>query len=141
MTGIVFFRSAAREEICTFYREFFDAETWLSQPDCTVLRYDSLLFGFCDVEGSGGAGTDETAELTEAETTGRSEHTDVDLDGTITFVYDSRAAVDRAYERLGDRARDEPTENEPYEIYNFFADDPEGRTIECQTFLHPIDPP
>ncbi|PSP43548.1 glyoxalase [Halobacteriales archaeon QH_6_64_20] len=121
MTGIVFFRSAAREEICTFYREFFDAETWLSQPDCTVLRYDSFLFGFCDVEGS--------------------EDTDVDRDGTITFVYDSRAAVDRAYERLGDRPRDEPTENEPYEIYNFFADDPEGRTIECQTFLHPIDPP
>jgi uncharacterized glyoxalase superfamily protein PhnB len=121
VTGIVFFRSADREEVCAFYRNRLDAETWLSQPDCTILRYDTLLFGFCDAEKNG--------------------DTDIDRDGTITFVYDSRVAVDRAYERLRDRARDEPTENEPYGIYNFFADDPEGRTIECQTFLHPIDPP
>ena len=120
MTGIVFFRSGERERVCDFYREHVDAETWLEQPGCTILRYDTFLFGFCDAE---------------------SGENDSEGDGTITFVYDTREAVDRAYERLTDHARDEPSKNADYEIYNFFADDPEGRTVECQTFLHPIDPP
>ena len=32
-----------------------------------------------------------------------------------------------------------PKENERYNIYQFFAEDPEGRTLEFQHFLHPID--
>lgn len=135
MTGIVFFRSANRDEVCAFYREYLDAVTWLEQPGCTILRYDTFLFGFCDAAG------DESEDAVSAEgTEGTGSRPSVDRDGTIRFVYDTRADVDRAYERLSGRARDEPAVNEPYEIYNFFADDPEGRTVECQTFLHPIDP-
>jgi len=134
MTGIVFFRSAARERVCEFYRDFLDAETWLEQPGCTILRYDTFLFGFCDADPDGNGDGDE------GDADSDSEHA-VDRDGTITFVYDTREAVDRAYEQLADRARGEPAENEAYEIYNFFARDPEGREIECQTFRHPIDPP
>jgi len=44
------------------------------------------------------------------------------------------------YDRLDDRAHGSPEVNEQYDIYQFFADDPEGRTLEFQTFLHPIDP-
>ena len=30
--------------------------------------------------------------------------------------------------------------NEQYQIYQFFAEDPEGRTLEFQAFLHPVEP-
>lgn len=115
MSGIVFFGTEALESVVEFYVEEVGAERWLEQPDCTILRCDNMLVGFCDRE---------TAET----------------DGTITFVFDSKAGVDEAYERLADRAREEPVENERYEIYQFFAADPEGRTVEFQTFLHETDP-
>lgn len=139
MTGIVFFRSADRREVCAFYREHFGAETWLEQPGCTILRYDTFLFGFCDIETDGTSDGDGNGN--EHEHDDKPTRAAIDRDGTITFVYDSRAAVDRAHERVAERAHGHPTENAPYGIYNFFADDPEGRTIECQTFLHSIDPP
>jgi hypothetical protein len=34
-----------------------------------------------------------------------------------------------------------PKTNERYRIYHFFGKDPEGRNIECQAFLHPVQPP
>lgn len=115
MTGITFFATTAHDDVVEFYRDRLGAEEWLVQPDCTVLRYDNMLFGFCDRE--------------EAET-----------DGILTFVVDDRAAVDAAHERLADVARGPPRENDRYEIYQFFADDPEGRAVEVQCFLHPTDP-
>jgi hypothetical protein len=111
MTGIVFFGSAAREDVVAFYTERVGAEVWLEQSGCTILEYDTLLFGFCDRE--------------EAET-----------EGTVTFVTETRAGVDAFYEECADRARGEPRVNEEYDIYQFFAEDPEGRTVEFQTFLH-----
>jgi hypothetical protein len=38
-----------------------------------------------------------------------------------------------------DIAYDPPKINEKYEIYHFFASDPENRVIEFQSFLHPVD--
>ncbi|NIQ07613.1 MAG: hypothetical protein GWO20_18420 [Candidatus Korarchaeota archaeon] len=42
------------------------------------------------------------------------------------------------YENTKEYALGEPKVNEKYQIYHFFAEDPEGRTIEFQHFLHEI---
>ncbi|WP_254767451.1 VOC family protein [Salinilacihabitans rarus] len=115
MSGIAFFATESLERVVDFYVEEVGASVWLEQPDCTILQYDNLLFGFCEREAA-------------------------DTDGVLTFVFETREAVDAAHERLRERATDEPHENERYRIYQFFAEDPEGRTIEFQTFLHETEP-
>ena len=115
MSGIVFFATERLEEVVDFYCEDVGASVWLEQTDCTILQYDNLLFGFCDRE---------TA----------------DTEGILTFVSETNAEVDAAYEALADRADGEPHENGRYGIYHFFAEDPEGRAIEFQRFLHETDP-
>ncbi|MFP8956115.1 VOC family protein [Natrialbaceae archaeon A-CW3] len=111
MSGIVFFGTESLETVVEFYVDRIGGTRWLEQPDCTILQYDNMLFGFC---------TRERA----------------DTAGTITFVYDSADEVDAMYDRLTDCALEEPVENEQYRIYQFFATDPEGRTVEFQTFRH-----
>ena len=115
MTGIVFFGSTDYQSIASFYVEEVGAEVWLRQSGCIILAYDNLLFGFCE---------SETAET----------------DGVLTFVTETKAGVDAFYERFADRADSDPTVNETYDIYQFFTTDPEGRTMEFQTFLHETDP-
>ena len=115
MSGIVFFATEELETIRRFYLDRIGMETWLEQPDCVILREDNLLLGFCD--------------RPEAET-----------EGTITFVSETKTGVDRRYDELSDLAREPPVENDRYEIYQFFATDPEGRTLEFQSFQHPTDP-
>ncbi|SFL09062.1 hypothetical protein SAMN04487950_2393 [Halogranum rubrum] len=109
MPGIVFFATENHDAVVDFYTTVVGAETWLEQPDCTILKHDNLLFGFC-----------------------ARDHTDDG--GTVTFVYDARDAVDAMHERVGDAAREEPHLNEKYDIYQFFADDPDGRAVEFQVF-------
>jgi len=106
--GIVFFRTEAHDEVVGFYREL-GAEVSREQPDCTVLRLGGFRVGFC--------------ARSPAET-----------EGTVTVVYGDRAGVDAAYRQLRERADGEPRSNDTYGIYQFFASDPEGRTVECQTF-------
>ncbi|MFC3478831.1 VOC family protein [Halobacterium litoreum] len=113
MSGIVFFRTAEREAVVDFYRERLGFETWVDQDGCTILRHDDLKLGFCDGD--------------ESET-----------EGIVTLYYDTREEVDAARERLDDVATDDPRENEQYDIYQFFGEDPEGRTLEFQTFLHDL---
>ncbi|MFC7058460.1 VOC family protein [Halovenus salina] len=113
MSGIVFFSTEQREAVVDFYIERVGATVWLEQPDCTILDYDGFRFGFCER-----ATTDDC--------------------GTLTFVYDDKAGVDEAHEAVGDAATEQPHENETYEIYQFFAEDPDGRTAEFQTFLHDL---
>lgn len=115
MSGIVFFATETLEETVGFYESTMGASRWLDQPDCTILQYDNQLLGFCERE---------TA----------------DTEGTITFVVDTKEAVDTLYRRLTHVADGEPTENERYRIYQCFGTDPEGRTIEIQTFLHETEP-
>ena len=115
MSGIVFFGCEDYESTAAFYVEEVGAEVWLEQSACTILRYDNLLFGFC--------ASDET-----------------ESDGVLTFVTEDRAGVDEFYERFADRARGEPAVNEAFDIYQFFATDPDGRKMEFQTFLHETDP-
>jgi predicted lactoylglutathione lyase len=111
MSGIVFFGTAAHDAVIDFYVETVGAEVWLEQPGCTILRHGEFRFGFCERE--------ETDDC-----------------GIVTFVYDTREEVDEMHERVGDAARESPHENERYRIYQFFAEDPDGRTVEFQTFLH-----
>ncbi len=107
--GIVFFRTDQREEVVEWYTDAVGADVWLEQPGCTILDFEGFRFGFCDGE--------ETEDS-----------------GVLTFVYDDETGVDAMYERVGSVADDEPRFNETYEIYQFFATDPDGRTAEFQTF-------
>ena len=113
MSGIVFFRTGDLDRIVEFYRETVGAEVWLDQGDCRILAHDGFKFGFC-------------------------ERATADDCGILTFYYEDRAAVDAVYDRLAERARGAPEDNPEYDIYQFFADDPDGRTVECQTFRHPL---
>ncbi|WP_458205384.1 VOC family protein [Haladaptatus sp. NG-SE-30] len=111
MSSIVFFASESRAETVSFYTDRLGAEVWLKQPDCTILKYDNLLFGFCQRDSA-------------------------DTEGILTFVTDDREGVDRLYDELADCAREKPAGNPRYDIYHFFADDPEGRAVKVQTFDH-----
>ena len=114
MAGIVFFGTERLDRTVEFYLDEVDAERWIDQDGCTILRHDDFRFGFCEREAA-------------------------DTGGTLTFYYDDRDGVDAMYDRLASRARGPPRVNEQYDIYQFFADDPEGRTVEFQTFLHPVE--
>ena len=115
MSGIVFFGTENHDEVVEFYTERMGADVWLEQTACTILKHGNMLLGFCDRD-------------------------DTENEGVVTFFYGDREGVDRQYERLEDRARGAPEENEEYDIYQFFADDPDDRTVEVQTFLHETDP-
>jgi hypothetical protein len=114
VSGIVFYATERHDAVIDFYTERLGADVWLEQPDCTILKHDNLLFGFC--------ARDRTDDC-----------------GILTFVYEDRETVDAVHADLADVAREEPHENEQYDIYQFFADDPDGRTVEVQAFLHPVD--
>jgi len=113
MAGILFQQTQDLEKIKIFYSNI-DSKIWLDQGDCTIFKHDNFLFGFC-----------------------QREH--ISKDGLITFFYETKQEVDEVYRKVRDRANSEPTENKKYNIYNFFATDPEGRVLEFQTFLHQID--
>lgn len=114
MGGIVFFRTEQRDAVVQFYRNQLGMEIWLEQEaGCTILEHDNLLVGFCDGEQS-------------------------ETEGIITILVESRDAVDQLAEKLGDAVENPPETNEAFGIYQCFATDPEGRTVEIQTFLHPI---
>ncbi|WP_411962854.1 VOC family protein [Haloferax sp. YSMS24] len=110
MFGIVFFGTEQHDTVVEFYTDRVGAEVRVEQADCTILDFDGFRFGFCD-------------------------RPDTDDCGILTFVYDSKAAVDEMHDALADVARDDPHENDTYGIYQFFADDPDGRAAEFQVFL------
>lgn len=112
MNGIVFFATRQLATIEAFYLQRIKCSSWLKQADCTILQHGNLLFGFCQRDRA-------------------------DVAGMICFVYPRRSDVDSMYAQLLDIAGTEPQANPKYEIYHFFATDPDGRTIECQAFDHP----
>ncbi|MDD4903590.1 MAG: VOC family protein [Candidatus Bipolaricaulis sp.] len=115
MAGIVFLRTTKFDEVRAFYTDRVGMTVWLEQPDIAILRHGNLLVGF-------------------------HRQPTADLDGLLTFFYETGAEVDRMYARLRDVATSEPKENPKYKIYHFFGRDPEGRRIEFQQFLHPAPP-
>ncbi|MHA2294567.1 MAG: nitroreductase family protein [Candidatus Hodarchaeales archaeon] len=114
MAGIIFFKTNDLEMIKEFYTSVLEMSIWLDQGDCCILKNGNLLLGFCT-------------------------HEEIDTSGMITFFYPSRDEVDAMYTKLQKRALQEPVENEKFKIYQFFAKDPEGRMLEFQCFLHPLD--
>ncbi|CAM2838814.1 VOC family protein [Halobacterium salinarum] len=111
MSGIVFFGTADRERVVSFYRERLGFVVWREQDaGCTILQHDDLKLGFCTSE-------------------------DVDTEGIVTLYYPTRDAVDGVHAALTDIADGAPRHNTDYDIYQFFAVDPDGRTLEFQTFL------
>lgn len=115
MSGIVFLKTAAFDAVTAFYTSRLEMEEWLRQPDVTILKHGNLLLGFHRQPAP-------------------------DTAGLITFFYGTRAEVDAMHANLRDAATSAPRRNDRYDIYHFFARDPEGRALEFQSFEHPIAP-
>jgi nitroreductase len=115
MSGIVFHGTKQLERIEEFYTETIGMQVWLRQADCIILKHGNLLLGFCSRDR-------------------------VDKDAMLTFFYDTKQEVDEMYSVVRESATDTPRENEKYNIYQFFARDPEERALEFQAFLSPMDP-
>jgi nitroreductase len=114
MSGIVFFKTNRLDDLKKFYIDRIGCDLWMEQADCALFRQGNFIFGFCERE-------------------------EVDTGGIITFFYETREAVDRRYAVLGDIASARPKFNDKYDIYHFFATDPEGRMVEFQSFDDHID--
>lgn len=115
MSGLIFLPTSDLRAAITFYKSRLGMDLWLDQGDCAVMQHGNLLLGFC--ERSGGP-----------------------FDGIITLFYETREEVDATYQTLQDLAEGSPKENAAYNIYHFFARDPEGQRLEFQAFLHAIQP-
>jgi len=113
-SGIIFLSTTKLDEIKDFYMQEVGCHLWLDQGSCLIFRYGNLLIGFCEGK-------------------------EADLGGTITFFYPEKKDVDRMYEKFKKNAKSQPKENPKYRIYHFYTQDPEGRAVEFQCFLHPLD--
>ncbi|MEW5923291.1 MAG: nitroreductase family protein [Candidatus Zixiibacteriota bacterium] len=114
MSGIIFNKTQMLEELRTFYMDGIGCMLWMEQADCLIFKHGNLLFGFCSRD-------------------------NVDTEGMITFFFNSREQVDYFYDKFSDIAYSKPSFNEKYQIYQFFAHDPEGRAVEFQFFEHSVE--
>lgn len=119
MSGIIFLKTRSLETVKEFYEGRIGMEVWLFQEDCIILKHGNLLLGFC-----------EKPDMTEAE---------IENGGLITFFYKTWEEVYDLHRKFSDIVEGELKVNEKYNIYHFFARDPEGRLIEFQQFLEPVE--
>jgi len=115
MNGIIFFKTNKLDILKDFYLNEIGCEIWLEQGDCMIFKFGNMLFGFCDRE-------------------------EVDKCGMITFFYKTQNEVDLIYKKFASIAEASQKMNPKYQIYHFFAKDPEGRTIEFQWFKNEMKP-
>ncbi len=113
MSGILFLRTRDLKTLREFYTRQIGAEIWQDQDDCVIFRHGNFLFGFCQRD-------------------------EVDTDCLLTFFYETEEEVDQCYEKFKNLAQAEPEIHSKYNIYQFFAKDPEGRGLEFQLFNDPI---
>ncbi len=113
MSGILFLKTKEPDKLKDFYLQRLNCQIWMEQAHCRIYRHGNFLFGFC-------------------------ERDEVDTSGMLTFFYESRKEVDRMYELLKSIAVEPPGFNSKYNIYQFFAHDPEGRMLEFQYFEDPV---
>jgi len=114
MCGIIFFKTQKLAELKDFYLNRIGCLLWMDQKDCLIFKSGNMLFGFCQRD-------------------------EVEPGGMVTFFYEKKTEVDKAYERFKSVALSPPKMNEKYPIYHFFARDPEGRYVEFQFFTNKID--
>ena len=115
MAGITFFKTKSIHKLREFYQSILGLTIWRDQEDCIILRSGNLLLGFCSRD-------------------------NIDDQGMITFFYSSPEEVDAMYFKLKQWNATKPVKNDKYNIYQFFAKDPENRTLEFQCFLHHTPP-
>ncbi len=115
MSGIIFLKTQELQGMSEFYGRRLEMKLWLDQGACKIFARGNMLLGFCQADTS-------------------------DLNGCITFFFESRAEVDAHYQDLRDIAAGAPRFNKDFNIYQFFARDPEGRMLEFQQFCHPLQP-
>ena len=113
MSAIIFFKTRNLDKLRSFYIDQIGCRLWLDQGDCLILRHGNQLLGFCQ------------RDIAETE-------------GMITFFYQSQSEIDRLYEHFRSSSISAPVMNEKYNIYQFFAHDPEGRSLEFQYFNHSL---
>ncbi len=113
MSGIVFFATTILDKLKEFYSGLPGCRLWMTQEDCLIFRHGNFLFGFCERE--------------KAQT-----------DGLLTFVFESREEVDQIYEKFKNISENKPDFDSKYQIYNFYAKDPEGSRLEFQYFENPV---
>lgn len=111
--GIVFYATEQLDSVADFYLNKVGCELWLDQGACKILKHGNMLFGFC-----------------------KSDH--VDKESVITFFYPQKEKVDEMYQKLEGIAEEKPKMNPKFNIYHFYAKDPEGRSIEFQYFDHEL---
>jgi hypothetical protein len=114
MAGILFQTTKNLSKIIDFYTTKIKAKIWIKQNDCIILKHDNFLLGFCQRE-------------------------KISTGCLITFFYQTKQEVDTMFQILKDHAVTTPTKNTKYNIYQFFAKDPEDRDLEFQAFFHEID--
>lgn len=114
VSGIIFFSTKQLDQIHEFYINQVGCQLWLDQGACQIYKFGNMLFGFCK---------------------GNKKNTA----GTITFFFEKKEDVDRMFQKFKKIAKSPPNENKKFRIYHFYAQDPEGRSIEFQHFLHPLD--
>jgi hypothetical protein len=115
VSGILFLNTKDLEGIRKFYQAKIGMTLWLDQGDCIILKHGNLIVGFCKGE-------------------------EKPFGGLITFFYETKEEVDEIYRVLNLNADNPPQVNEKFGIYHFYAQDPEGRRLEFQCFLHPLEP-
>lgn len=109
MSGIIFFKTRNLDALKEFYGMQIGCTLWVDRGDSIVFRNGNFLFGF---------NQDEKAEVS----------------GVLTFFYEKIEEVDHLYEVLKSLAVYAPVMNDQHDIYHFFVKDPEGRTVEIQSF-------
>lgn len=110
-SSITFLKVADLERSHRFYSEILDLRMVLDQGSCRIYRLAGDAFiGVCQRDVSG------------------------DTNVIVTFVTDD---VDAWHQRMVDAGVSvdgDPRDNAEYRIYQFFATDPDGHTIEVQRF-------
>lgn len=115
MAGIIFTDTVDLQATQKFYIETLGFTSWLEQENIAILRHENFLIGF-------------------------QAKNNVNFQSLLTIFVPTKTAVDEYYHRLKalNLTISEPQENHTYHIYNFFAKDGDGRNIEVQKFLNPI---
>jgi nitroreductase len=115
MSGILFLNTPDLDGIRKFYQAKIGMTLWLDQGECVILKHGNLMVGLCKGE-------------------------EISLGGLITFFYETKEEVDEIYQKLERGVNGPPQVNEKFKIYHFYTQDPEGRKLEFQSFLHPLEP-